>query len=161
MLRLKLIASRAWALANGESSRLIMWTSTAARTPASPAIQLVISASTNADRCASAAHWRSLSVGDRVCGRLPSAVCSIVCSRPEDRTGTHTGWGLARPAQPNRCHIAWRPPQGRGRPFGTPRLFPAGLLHQPQRERIAVGAAFVGLDRRDDGEPQPDWKSVV
>src|SRR5690606_39138028 len=79
----------------------------------------------------------------------PSAVCSSVRSRPEDRSGTGVRMGpaAAQATQP----MAYV----RGaRPRAEWQAAACGLLHQPQGERIAVGDAFVGLDRGNDDEHQ-------
>src|SRR5690606_35989142 len=121
MLRLKFIASFAWAAMNADASRLIRKTTPAPSTPATPAIQLVHRASTTAARWANAAHWRSADVvvglGDSVWFTAPAPAGN----QPARDHDGHTGRGR-------------NPPDG------------PGLLHQAQTDGIAVLLATVGLD---------------
>src|SRR6478672_13590655 len=78
MLRLKFTASFACSEANADLSRTSIQIANAASAPATPAIQLVAQAASNAAQCAAAAHWRSVRLGDRVCTPVPWLPDSIV-----------------------------------------------------------------------------------
>src|SRR5688500_2232180 len=151
MLRLKFSASFACSAANGESSRLIIHTARAPTAPAMPAAQLVTSARISAARWAPAAHWRSCRVGTPLPGTTLSAGSGRACS----------GMAFIAPLrrQLGREKQTGLPPMmGAGRRRASKPMAYAtggvGLLDQAQRERIAVGHAFVRLDPGEDAEDQ-------